>query len=135
MKITTIGRGNIGGGPAELWKKAGHEMTSLGHEGGDASGADMVLVAVPGDAIEAALASVAGLESKTVIDTTNLYSGVRPPSGFASNAEYVKSATGGATAKAWNINFATLFDQVTDATTPPGTSGAATRRHAPRSRR
>ena len=56
MKITTIGRGNIGGGLAGLWKKAGHEVTSLGHEGGDASGADVVLVAVPGDAIEAALA-------------------------------------------------------------------------------
>jgi predicted dinucleotide-binding enzyme len=38
MKITTIGKGNIGGGLARLWEKAGHEVTTLGHEGGDASG-------------------------------------------------------------------------------------------------
>jgi 8-hydroxy-5-deazaflavin:NADPH oxidoreductase len=35
MKITTIGRGKIGGGMADLWERAGHEVTRLGHEGGD----------------------------------------------------------------------------------------------------
>ena len=29
MKITTIGRGNIGGGLARLWEQAGHEVTRL----------------------------------------------------------------------------------------------------------
>ena len=48
MKIVTIGRGNVGGGLAALWRKAGHEVTALGHDGGDASDADVVLVAVPG---------------------------------------------------------------------------------------
>ena len=43
-----------------------------------------------------------------------------PPGGHASNAEYVKSVTGGPTAKAWNINFGALYDQVADASTPPG---------------
>jgi hypothetical protein len=35
MKIATIGRGRIGGGLADLWEAAGHEVTRLGHEGGD----------------------------------------------------------------------------------------------------
>jgi len=30
MKIVTIGRGNVGGGLAALWRKAGHEVTELG---------------------------------------------------------------------------------------------------------
>jgi hypothetical protein len=45
MHIATIGRGNIGGGLANLWEKAGHQVTRLG-EGGDVSGADVVLVSV-----------------------------------------------------------------------------------------
>jgi predicted dinucleotide-binding enzyme len=48
MKITTIGRGNIGGGLARLWEQAGHTVATLGREGDDASDADVVLVAVPG---------------------------------------------------------------------------------------
>ncbi len=47
MKITTIGRGNIGGGLARLWEQAGHDVTTLGSDGGDVSNADAVLVAVP----------------------------------------------------------------------------------------
>jgi 8-hydroxy-5-deazaflavin:NADPH oxidoreductase len=120
MKIATIGRGKIGGGLADLWEKAGHEVTRLGHEGGDAGDAEVVLVAVPGDSVEAALGTVTGLEGKTAIDATNLYGGATPPAGHASNAEYVKSVTGGPTAKAWNINFAALYDQVAGASTPPG---------------
>lgn len=120
MKIATIGRGKIGGGLADLWERAGHEVTRLGHEGGDVADADVVLVAVPGGAVEEALAAITGLPGKTVIDATNLYGGTVPPGGYASNAEYIKSVTGGPTAKAWNINFASLYDQVADASTPPG---------------
>ena len=36
-------------------------MTALGRRGGDASGAEVVVVAVPGPAISAALGRVAGL--------------------------------------------------------------------------
>ena len=64
MNITTIGKGNIGGGLARLWERAGHDVTTLGHEGGDASDADVVLVAVPGGAASDALAKVSGLEGK-----------------------------------------------------------------------
>ena len=47
MRITVIGKGNVGGGLADRWEKAGHEVTRLGRDGGDASDADAVLVAVP----------------------------------------------------------------------------------------
>src|ERR1051326_522088 len=111
MKIATIGRGNIGGGLGDFWEKAGHDVTRLGKEGGDVSEADVVLVAVPGGAIAAALDEVTGLEGKTVIDATNLI-GAERPSGFNSNAEYVKSKTGGAAAKSFNLTFAAAYDRL-----------------------
>jgi hypothetical protein len=54
MNMTTIGRGTIGGGLARLWERAGHHLTTLGRDGGDASDADVVLIAVPGGAISGA---------------------------------------------------------------------------------
>lgn len=111
MKIATVGRGNIGGGLGDLWEQAGHEVTRLGKDGGDVSGADAVLLAVPGGAVADALDKVQGLEGKTVIDATNLI-GAEPPSGFQSNAEFVKSKTNGPTAKSFNLNFARLYDQL-----------------------
>jgi predicted dinucleotide-binding enzyme len=119
MNITVIGRGNIGGGLADLWARAGHHVTRLGRDGGDAGAAEAVLLAVPGTAVEAALSSVKGLEGKVVLDATNLYGGARPPARFASNAEYVKSVTGGPTAKAFSTNFASLFGQIADARVRP----------------
>lgn len=35
MNITAIGRGNVGGGLARRWEKAGHTVTQLGRDGGD----------------------------------------------------------------------------------------------------
>lgn len=61
MKITTIGRGKVGGGLARLWRAAGHDVTELGKDGGDAADADAVLLAVPSGAIDDALAAVTGL--------------------------------------------------------------------------
>jgi predicted dinucleotide-binding enzyme len=118
MKIAVIGRGNVGGGLADKWERAGHEVTRIGSDGGDVSDAEAVLVAVPGTAIVDALGKVQGLDGKTVIDATNLV-GADPPSGFASNAEFVKSKTGGPTAKSFNLNFARLYDQVDKAKTRP----------------
>jgi predicted dinucleotide-binding enzyme len=119
MKIATIGRGNVGGGLADLWEKAGHEVTRIGKEGGDVSEVDAVLVAVPGGAIGAALDNVRGLEGKTVIDATNLF-GADRPSGFQSNAEFVKSRTNGPTAKSFNVNGARLYSELRNARTKPG---------------
>ena len=55
---------------------AGHEVTELGPEGGDASEADAVLIAVPSGAIDDALSMVTGLEGKVVIDATNDFRGI-----------------------------------------------------------
>jgi 8-hydroxy-5-deazaflavin:NADPH oxidoreductase len=118
MKIAVIGKGNVGGGLANLWEKAGHEVQRIGREGGDVSDAEAVLVAVPGGAIADALANVQGLDGKTVIDATNLV-GAEPPAGFSSNAEFVKSTTNGPTAKSFNVNFAKLYDRIGQARTRP----------------
>ena len=92
MQITVIGRGNVGGGLARLWRAAGHEVTELGKDGGDASNADAVLVAVPSGAIADALGNVSGLDGKVVIDATNAFSGRNEQ--FESLAHEVKSITG-----------------------------------------
>jgi 8-hydroxy-5-deazaflavin:NADPH oxidoreductase len=119
MKIAVVGRGNVGGGLADRWEKAGHNVTRIGKEGGDVSDAEAVLIAVPGGAVADALESVQGIEGKTVIDATNLI-GAEPPGGFASNAEFVKSKTKGPTAKSFNLNFARLYDQIDSASSTPG---------------
>jgi predicted dinucleotide-binding enzyme len=118
MRIAVIGRGNVGGGLADRWEKAGHEVTRIGRDGGDVSDAEAVLVAVPGGAVADALGKVQGLEGKTAIDATNLI-GVEPPSGFSSNAEFVKSRTNGPTAKSFNVNFARLYDRIDSARSRP----------------
>ena len=118
MKLAVVGRGNVGGGLADLWERAGHEVNRIGREGGDVSDVEAVVVAVPGDAIAEALDNVQGIEGKTVIDATNLL-GVDPPAGFSSNAEFVKSRTNGPTAKSFNINFAALYDRLGEAPSTP----------------
>jgi predicted dinucleotide-binding enzyme len=119
MKIAVVGKGNVGGGLADLWEQAGHDLTRIGSEGGDVSDADALLLAVPGRAIAEALDGLRGIEEKTAIDATNLV-GASPPDGFASNAEFVKSRTGGPTAKSFNANFAALYDRIGSLRTRPG---------------
>ena len=119
MRIAVIGKGNVGGGLADLWERAGHELTRVGREGGDVSEAEVIVIAVPGEAVNDALDQVQGIEGKVAIDATNL-AGTSPPAGFGSNAEFVKSKTGGPTAKSFNINFAVLYDQIAGAKERPG---------------
>ncbi len=119
MKIAVVGKGNVGGGLANLWEKAGHEVQRIGSEGGDVAGADAVLIAIPGAKVADAFETVTGLEGKTVIDATNLV-GVGPPDGFASNAEFIKSKTGGPTAKSFSTNFARLYDRLGSTKHAPG---------------
>ncbi len=123
MKITTIGRGNIGGGLGRLWEQAGHEVTMLGSDGGDASDADVVLVAVPSSSISEALGKVTGLEGKIAIDATNAF-GARNEQ-YESLAHEVKAHTNGPVAKAFNANFAVLYDQIGEQRVPPGCLYAA----------
>ena len=119
MRIAVVGRGNVGGGLATLWESAGHDVTRLGRGGGEVAEAEVVLVAVPGDTIAAALDGVKGIDGKTVIDATNRY-GIEPPAGFASNAEFVKSRVGGPTAKSFNVNYASLYPRLAEARARPG---------------
>jgi 8-hydroxy-5-deazaflavin:NADPH oxidoreductase len=124
VKVTTIGRGNIGGGLSELWRRAGHDIVELGREGGDATGSDAALLAVPQAAIADALGSVSGLDGVPVIDAINVVRGGRPE-GFQSLAEYVRSLTGGPVAKAFNANFARLYDRIGEARATPSMVYAA----------
>jgi predicted dinucleotide-binding enzyme len=81
MRIAVIGAGNIGGTLGRTWAEAGHDVTygvrSPGAPGTttvpDAvSGAEVVVLAVPGPAAKAVLASLGtALAGKVVIDATN----------------------------------------------------------------
>jgi 8-hydroxy-5-deazaflavin:NADPH oxidoreductase len=123
MNITVIGRGNVGGGLAARWRNAGHEVQELGRDGGDASSAEAVLLAVPSGAIADALGKVGGLQGKVAIDATNAFGGRNDE--FPSLAHEVKSITGGPVAKAFNLNFARLYDKIDEQPERPGMLYAA----------
>jgi 8-hydroxy-5-deazaflavin:NADPH oxidoreductase len=110
MNITVIGRGNVGGGLARLWQQAGHDVKTIAREGGDASDADVIVVAVPSGSIGEALSNVRGIQGKPAIDTTNAFAGRDEQ--FESLAAEVKSIVGGPVAKAFNTVFAALYDQI-----------------------
>jgi predicted dinucleotide-binding enzyme len=109
VNITAIGRGNIGGGLARRWERAGHTVTALGRDGGDASDAEAVLVAVPGGEI--------------AIDATNAFGGRNEQ--FESLAHEVKSIVGGPVAKSFNTNFAALYDEIDEQRARPSNLFAA----------
>ncbi|HYB26693.1 MAG TPA: hypothetical protein VEF89_08780 [Solirubrobacteraceae bacterium] len=119
MKIAVVGKGNVGGGLADRWERAGHEVQRIGRDGGDVGGADAVLIAVPGAAVADALEALSGIGGKIAIDATNLVAS-QPPGGFASNAEFIKSKTGGPTAKSFNLNFARIYDRIGTTEDTPG---------------
>ena len=118
MKIAVYGKGNVGGGLADLWERAGHKVQRLGRDGGEVFAVDVVLVSVPGNALAEAIAKLKGVQGKTVIDATNRI-GSEPPPGFRSNAEFIKSKTNGPTAKAFHTNFAALYGKLREARKPP----------------
>jgi hypothetical protein len=117
MKITAIGRGNVGGGLARRWRDAGHEVQELGRDGGDASDADVLLVAVPAPEIASALGNVSGIDGKVTIDATNAIRGRNEE--FESLAHEVKAVVGGPTAKSFNLNFASIYDEIGAQRVPP----------------
>jgi predicted dinucleotide-binding enzyme len=117
MKITVIGRGNVGGGLARRWRDAGHEVEEVGRDGGDASAADVLLVAVPSAEIANALGGVSGIDGKITIDATNAFRGRNEE--FESNAHEIKSIVGGPTAKSFNLNFANVYSEIGAQRVPP----------------
>jgi predicted dinucleotide-binding enzyme len=123
MRIAVIGRGNVGGGLADRWERAGHTVDRIGRDGGDVSGADGVVVAVPSNELESALERVDGIQGKTAIDATNGFRG-RDES-YPSLAHQVKALVGGHVAKAFNLNFAVIYDELDGAAERPGNLYAA----------
>jgi predicted dinucleotide-binding enzyme len=123
MKITVIGRGNVGGGLAQRWRLSGHEVTELGSDGGDASGSDAVLVAIPSNAIGDAFGKVTGIGDAVVMDATNAFTGRNE--GFESLAHEIKSYVSGPVAKSFNCNFAALYDQISEQRVRPSSLYAA----------
>jgi predicted dinucleotide-binding enzyme len=123
MKIAVVGKGSVGGGLARLLAAAGHDVDAFGRGGGNASGADVIIVAVPSSEIAPALERVQGLGGQVSIDTTNAWGG--RPVGFPSLAHLVKSLVGGPTAKAFNINFAKLYDRAGEQRVRPSNLYAA----------
>jgi predicted dinucleotide-binding enzyme len=121
MNIAVIGRGDVGGGLAERWRRAGHDVTEIGTDGGDATASDVLVIAVPAAAIAGALAQVTSIAGKRTIDATNAWGGrdesmpnawVGRSESFPSLAHKVKSIVRGPTAKAFNLNFAKLYEQI-----------------------
>jgi len=98
-------------------------VTELGKDGGDASDADVVLVAVPSGAIGDALSKVDGIQGKTTIDATNAFSGRNDE--FESLAHEVKSIVGGPTAKSFNLNFAAAYEEIPNQRVRPSNLFAA----------
>src|SRR3954466_10432523 len=111
MKVAVVGKGNVGGGLADRWESAGHDVTRIGKDGGDVSDAEAVLIAVPGGSLAEVFETVSGWGWETGVGATKLIR-AEPPDGFPSNAEFVKSKTNGPTAKSFNLNFARLYDQI-----------------------
>ena len=70
----------------------------------------MVLVAVPSGSISEALGKVTGLEGKIAIDAANAFAGRDEQ--YESFAHEVKAHTNGPVAKAFNANFAVLYDRI-----------------------
>lgn len=123
MNITVLGRGNVGGGLARRWERAGHAVQTLGREGGDATAADVIVIAVPSGTIAEALRKVTGIDGKITIDATNAFGGRNEQ--FESLAHEVKSIVGGPTAKSFNLNFASAYDEIDQQRARPGNLYAA----------
>ena len=119
MNIATLGRGTIGGTLARLWAQAGHDVTTLGRDGGDVSDADVVLVAVLSEAVPDALGRVTGLEGKVVLDATNRMAAAPPPA-MRRSPSTSRRSTGGPTAKVFNLNFGALLEQAAETAPKPG---------------
>lgn len=83
----------------------------------------MVLVAVPSGLISEALGTVTGLDGKVAIDTANAVSGRDEQ--YQSFAHEVKAYTNGPVAKAFNANFAVLYERIGEQRVPPSCLYAA----------
>jgi predicted dinucleotide-binding enzyme len=81
------------------------------------------VIAVPSGALSDALGNVSGLERKTTIDTVNAFTG--RDERYESFTHEVKAHTNGPVAKAFNANFARLYDEIDDQRVRPSCLYAA----------
>jgi predicted dinucleotide-binding enzyme len=75
MRIGIIGTGKLGGGLARAWQARGHEVRLGNREPGTTAAAaehgEVVVLAVPFEAVEAALETAGPLEGKILVDCVN----------------------------------------------------------------
>jgi predicted dinucleotide-binding enzyme len=108
VKIGSIGAGNVGGALTKRWREAGHDVRAGGRDStADAAAhGEVILLAVPADAVDAALDAAGPLDGKVLIDATNDLAG-EWPSLAKHIAERVPAAK---VVKAFNACFAPVFE-------------------------
>jgi predicted dinucleotide-binding enzyme len=116
VKIGSIGAGNVGGILAKLWREAGHDVQAGGRDaiGEVAAHGEVVLLAVPADAVDTALHAAGSLDGKVLIDATNDLAGQWP----SLAAHVAELAPGAKVAKAFNAFFASIFENAAQLNPP-----------------
>jgi predicted dinucleotide-binding enzyme len=96
VKIGVIGGGRVGSALAATWRDRGHDVAVSTREtvAETASGKDVVVIALPADAVAGALSQTGPLAGQVLLDATNNVSG--GPSGIeiaalVPDARYVKA--------------------------------------------
>ena len=100
-----------------------HNVIALGRDGGDATDADVVVVAVAAARIPDALGAVVGLAGQPTIDACNIYTDRQNE--FPSLSHQIQSIIGGPTAKAFSTNFASAYDRIGEQRVAPSNLYAA----------
>jgi 8-hydroxy-5-deazaflavin:NADPH oxidoreductase len=130
MKITVLGFGNVGTQLGRLWVAKGHSVTAGLREGSKGteiakelgvtvsepsvavSGADVIALALPWQAVESTIASVGSLDGKVVLDATNPLRAdlsVLIPEAGSGAVQVARWANGARVVKGFNTIGATLF--------------------------
>ena len=115
MRVAVIGGGRVGGGLAELWRAAGHDVRVSERETVTETAAfgDVILLAVPAAARRDVVARLGSLEGKVLIDATN---DLRREYDGAGSEDLVSASP---VVKAFNTVFATLYDEIAMSGRPP----------------